>query len=128
MRVIKFRVYDNLKREWVSNTNIWRMKTDKFGIGEINPNTFYWKQHPDGLTYQQYTGLKDNNGKDIYEGDILKCKSYDGWFDKEGFYYNKVVEYITQPAGESQLSGFLYIPIDREVIGNIFENPELLKL
>jgi uncharacterized phage protein (TIGR01671 family) len=77
---------------------------------------------------QEYTGLKDKNGKEIYEGDILKVKGYDDWFDKEGFYYNRIVEHQISKSGESEISGFLFIPEDREVIGNIFENEELLEV
>lgn len=77
---------------------------------------------------EQYTGLKDKNGKEIYEGDILKCKGYDDWFDKDGFYYLKAVEYEMLPSGESTLAGYLYIPKDIEVVGNIHENPELVPI
>lgn len=75
---------------------------------------------------QQYVGLKDKHGKEIYEGDILKCKLFNGWFDVDGYYSNVEVKYSTSNHGESSQSGYL-IPLDREVIGNIFQNPELLK-
>ena len=80
-------------------------------------------------TIMQYTGLKDKNGKEIYEGDI--CKTYD-WkknpdgsktlSDKNKFYYNVVIEYKTIVP----FCGFR-IQSTYEVIGNIYENPELLK-
>ena len=80
-----------------------------------------------GNQIQQFTGLKDKNGKEIYEGDILRVRGYDNWLDNIGFYYNFEVKYNLSESGESDISGFYYIPKDREIIGNIFENPELLK-
>jgi uncharacterized phage protein (TIGR01671 family) len=135
MRQIKFRVWDNLKKEWVSNKNIWRMKTDPNGIGEIEPNAFYWKQHPQGLTIQQFTGLIDKNEKEIYEGDVLErigngsfCKIVVSWSDKECcFVYNNVGNLHGSPSplhdNFVNLCDWTYWV----VCGNIFENPELLK-
>ena len=74
----------------------------------------------------QYTGLKDKNGKEIYEGDIVVLSS-DG--DKK---ICKVTLDGWQSLFESVQNGF-YCPMGstaqnyREVIGNIYENPELLK-
>jgi uncharacterized phage protein (TIGR01671 family) len=136
MRELKFRIWDNLKKEWVSNTNIWRMKTDEFGIGEIHPNTFYWKQHPDGLTFQQYTGLLDKNGKMIFEGDIVHYVFDGASYPKEakdeilickwdqGNAWFVFVEDLNKDG-----NGYYWLEVrDRcEVIGNIFENKDLLK-
>ena len=110
MREIKFRLWNGV--EWLH-------------VDEI---TLYDLEHqPKGWVYQQYTGLKDKNDVEIYEGDIIRCKLFDRWFDKISYYYNMEVKYQTLESGYSQLSGFLYINTDREVVGNIFENPELLK-
>lgn len=126
-REIKFRVWDNVEKIWQHNKGFNQISFNRegiffpYGTGKSN---LEW---PNRFIVQQYTGLKDKNNIEIYEGDILKCKGYDDWFDKEGFYYNREVSHAVSFSGETESSGFVYIPIDREVVGNIFQNSALLK-
>ena len=79
----------------------------------------------DDETLGQYTGLRDKNGKEIYEGDIVT-----GWFDHE-----KITGYIFYGSDAKfyiERNGLFGIGLNNaqdwtEVIGNIYENPEFLE-
>lgn len=90
------------------------------------------------ITKRQFTGLTDRHGKEIYEGDIVKgIKGYgagfsrkpgyeaifevSGWLDGWGWRYN-LVERSKHRQGYRAYPNFKGV----EVIGNIYENPELL--
>lgn len=80
--------------------------------------------HPEDFILMQYTGLKDKNGKEIYEGDICRNGDYDN-NAHSSLYRIEEVKYIE---GEARFIGLDY-NVDGtscEVIGNIYENPELL--
>lgn len=76
------------------------------------------------VTLMQFTGLTDRNGKEIYEGDILKSWYSRDTTGKDIVYTHEVVQYeIKDYEG---IAGFeLLFPQNTEVIGNIYENPEL---
>lgn len=123
-REIKFRImykkYNNtwLKDEYTLRSLIELDGTDFLGDDDI---------------IEQYTGLKDKNGKKIYEGDIIEVVDvHDGddecWEQPYGPAIPQEVKWDEERLRWSfgGCRRILYAPEDFEVIGNIHENPELL--
>jgi uncharacterized phage protein (TIGR01671 family) len=109
MREIKFRA-------WLGGVMhpVWKRVDD--GVYET---------HPD-IKIMQYTGLKDKNGKEIYEGDIIKETTK----DDKGEEIVSEVKFYDGIFGDDTMDGWTLKELVDEfgayVIGNIYENPELL--
>lgn len=114
-RIIKFRAWDKLAEEM-------QPPFSPFAVSAYN--------NPDNFVFMQFTGLLDKNGKEIYEGDIVTSESRD---DMRVVTTNRTVSFEDGAFIATDKNG--YIPLDEyhidmknvEVIGNIYENPELLK-
>ena len=77
------------------------------------------------IELMQYTGLKDRNDVKIFEGDIVKCKIGNVNFEGYVYFYGGRFEFIDFEDDEE--TEFLCYCDDLEVIGNVFENKELLE-
>lgn len=81
-------------------------------------------------TIGQYTGLVDKNGNEIYEGDIVKTKGNWGGvvtWNSRGYFYINDGYYTEEPDLLPLGSLNCYVRRDFEIVGNIHDNPELIK-
>lgn len=126
MREIKFRGQSN---------RVWN-KRGKWMYGDClheASGLAIWSKVPGGFqnipvisdTVGQYTGMNDSTGKDIYEGDIVRTSDNDDelavveW-DEEDLRFTVTHGNVVNGLGEE------YYPREVEVVGNIYDDPELL--
>lgn len=115
MREIKFRAWDDKHKEWE--------------YSQPMPDMGFWKwvSYNSDTIFNQWTGLKDCQGKEIYEGDITRDKNGsigEVKYNSERAYFEEVY-----PSGNRNFlpEESVMEALELQVIGNIWENKELLK-
>lgn len=125
-------------------------KTDKemYLVDEINFNRGEFESIGDGITFlrgadevelMQSTGLKDKNGQEIFEGDIIDTTDYEGGLSSVGHPFVKVEcdKYGFVVTGDFPCSpitlkkfedGRKFAGVKVKIIGNVYQNPELLEV
>lgn len=101
----------------------WDKNTKMMGYYNCDENSLHTLMIPCGKNIMQCTGLKDKNGKFIYEGDIVRDINIPSYFYivvwfKGSFYLKSTVSN----------SFLMFDTTQQEVIGNIYENSELLEV
>ncbi|ENA1576187.1 hypothetical protein ABFW39_002605 [Listeria monocytogenes] len=139
MRAIGFRAFVKRKKKMLPVTDLCFNETEAVGVsgcGNAKCTLCVDWYSFDDVVLMQYTGLKDKNGKKIFEGDIVA-------FSEDDFHvFNSQVEYFSEdgyPAFDIKVPSDYYFDSnvfsevsmsglhEIEVIGNIHENPELME-
>ena len=135
MREIKFRVWDKAGQQmiteiWIDIENNWMVMSDNDAL------MCYGKMKKEEVIFMQFTGLKDESGKEIYEEDIVRFGDFEPGFVHIGHYIDKQSGPCGDHAGYGVYFDFGNVhpeiltaerSDDVEIIGNIHENPELLE-
>lgn len=124
MREIKFRAWDDQYQDMEYSHDIDRINANDNNKG-FTLSEFFEFNHK--LPWMQYIGRIDSTGKEIYEGDIISVEDA-----RDGFPYSGgVIEYDSDHARYAVKISNGYYPISNfrriTVIGNIYENPNLIK-
>lgn len=146
-RVFKFRVWDRDEEEWIDERDMGYIISECSECDNCL-NAIFNSSH--NTVIQQFTGLKDRDGKEIYEGDITEIENDSGGINrfivKYGIVRRKLCNGFLGNEIEVDIPSFYFDLIDgnfkafpivknylnkhdlhiMKIVGNIFENPELL--
>lgn len=148
MREIKFRGKNLNTKEWVYGDLLqWNDGETAIGVhGQFIDDGYHFNENYDKTPYVdettvgQYTGLKDKNRKEIYEGDLIKAPSgriyaviFSTWKHEEKREFPKVIDLYEHTGWCISLDGVNPCELldfevcQGSVIGNVYDNLELLK-
>ena len=135
-RKIKFRGRITKSTEWVYGSLIVYPDGEYNILSQRKENSSKMDDwYVDKQTVGQFTGLYDKNGQEVYEGDIVKRKIIKSDFYPEQYMPHIKMcpeirfgeEFITRMPKQKDIDNGIIDNFDYEVVGNIYDNPELLK-
>ena len=122
--ILKYRAWD----KWRDRMSVVdRNYIDTKGVRLYDDFGEYWRDFND-IELMQSTGLKDKNGKEVFIGDIIKCTRgcpHEVYLEKE--YGGKYIGGMPAVYLKGLLEGYAWTGAE-EILGNIWENPELLEV
>ena len=129
----KFRAWHKELGRMMSISDMW-FNVDS--LGEIGLNDAVMNDYitvsPDEIELMQSTGLKDKNGKEIFEGDILGIETDEGILNVNVFWDDKHALFMFESEIHNEKELLAELVEDNTypfgILGNIYENPELLEV
>lgn len=123
-REIKFRVWDTELKEMIE---AGKVRISGTGIIDLD-NGKDWTEDVDAERFivMQYTGLKDKNGKEIYEGDILQLKQAKKSIFVVEYEEQSFIAYCKNKVNNNE-DALHYVSDALQIVGNIYEHPHLLR-
>ncbi len=126
-RAIKFRAWSKKYNTYFELSGLHYESGKIDGVFAISgilagiPNVIFLE--PEDIVLEQYTGLKDKNGKEICEGDMVRW--VDDYDENAYIGFDEGCFWVNWPINSERINGEM--ADDVEIIGNIHENPELLE-
>lgn len=119
-------------RAWIKvDKQMKEVTTMEFTEGNLEYVCFdceEWDYSPESVVLMQSTGLRDKNGQEIFEGDVVRLNVYNQL--KCGIYEvrrGEAGDWQMQNRTRTKIISLIYSPGSTEVIGNIYTNPELME-